>query len=333
MAWRFAAVFCLIVQLVPVRGQHVQGVPVLGFVLDESLHRLRPIVGISGAASLGPAFPSDVDLNVVAVSPKQDYVLALLGDTREAHILMAKDAFNATRIEGVLPGADRIVLSPDGSAAVLYSESTAQAQIVSGLPDHPSTSWNMDLSTLPARPGVMAVNDSGSVLLVAQMPSEPASTDDPPPVAVFSLAGNLTYVKLGGPVTAIAFVSGRTDAILAGGSQVVLIGDIAGQANAMDLTGGDTRVSGTIAVAATPDARKVFVASRDTSKVVIFSTGGEAPTTASCPCDLSGLFRLKGTSLYRVTPYTGDPLWMLDVSGANPRVVFVSPARDAGREP
>jgi len=45
-----------------------------------------------------------------------------------------------------------------------------------------------------------------------------------------------------------------------------------------------------------------------------------------------GLFRLSGTATFRLTEPSDGPMWVLDASGADARIVAVPPAAPASRD-
>ncbi|MGH9663420.1 MAG: hypothetical protein ACRD9L_03235, partial [Bryobacteraceae bacterium] len=130
-------------------SQPVSG-PVLGYVLDDSAHRVRPLLGIAGASVAGQPLDAGADLYQAAFSPAHDFILALAGDALTPLLIVPGQP--GVPIKGALSGATQIVLSPQGSSAVLYFKKAATAQILTGLPEAPSVARSVDLSLLPAAP-------------------------------------------------------------------------------------------------------------------------------------------------------------------------------------
>src|SRR5690349_12584905 len=133
MSWRgigFSAAAALLLSTAPVRAQHARLTevrpivgpaaegPVLGFILDRAAQRIRPVLGVPGAAIVGGADEGSSDVSSAVVSPNGDYALALTGARQEAVIWRAGQ--RRARLE-FLPGSpDAVAISPEGSAAAAY---------------------------------------------------------------------------------------------------------------------------------------------------------------------------------------------------------------------
>src|SRR5207247_1882624 len=111
------------------------GAPSLGFLPDSG--RLRPVYGIPSAAMIaGPLDTGPLDTGHrfvdLAVAPRQDYALAIEAESREVFLL--QPGLGVSKIAGVDANPARLVFSPGGSAAALWSSSTNRTQILTGLP-------------------------------------------------------------------------------------------------------------------------------------------------------------------------------------------------------
>ena len=91
------------------------GGPVLGYVPDGG--RIRPVYGIPATGAAGPFLDQNRDYAQIAISPRQDYALAIAADNGEALVIVPGGS--PTHLDGVAPGASRMLTSPRGSAAVL----------------------------------------------------------------------------------------------------------------------------------------------------------------------------------------------------------------------
>src|SRR5260370_510514 len=132
------------------------GGPVLGYVPDHG--RVRTVYGIPATAAVGAALEQDREFARIAISPPQDYALAVAVDSGEA--LVVRPGVPTSQVDGATGGADRIIMSPRGSAAALWFSSTSHLQIVKGLPLSPSVQ-DVDAGFLGAAPGALAVSDDG----------------------------------------------------------------------------------------------------------------------------------------------------------------------------
>lgn len=292
--------------------------PVLGYVLDASRGSVRPIWGIPGASTLGQPFQLGVALRRVEVSARQDYALAVTAAGEVVAIGFAASGDTGVRqVAGAAPGADRIALSPMGRAAALYSRAGNAVQIVTGLPAAPSVTRTVDLSTLPGALAAAAVNDEGALL------------------AAFSERGlallflvkpdeSVQFVTPLGEPAALSFLPNGRDALVADGREntVYLIRDLAGAAAATLVAGEADAISRPVAVETSLEGDRAFVAgSSGTILAVDLATGDR--TALTCRCTPTGLARLNGRAVFRLTEPSADPLWVLDADAPEPALVFV----------
>jgi DNA-binding beta-propeller fold protein YncE len=288
--------------------------PVVGLVMDAS-SRLRPVLGVPGAAYLDQPLSIDASIQVAAISPHQDYGLGLRGDTRDL-VLVREPLGNSTIsvIDGAV-GTGRVILSRTGSAAILLAADGSGFRVLSGLPDAPSVAWQADLSGIANASGSIAVSDDGKAVLVAAADADHVSifliTADAGP-RVLATAG-----QLGG----LAFVAGRTDALIgdAAANQVQIIRDVTGAASVAMIS--DT--SGPLAVASSEDGRTIYIANTNPSGVLMVDSSSGAQQSIACDCTPTGLFPLSRGGVFRLTdPAVGD-LWIFDGGTINPRIVVV----------
>ena len=106
-----AAVFAL--AFFPARAHDVQRIdgPVLGFSVDQTAG-IRQILGLPGAATLGPAVISAEGLDGVTLSPARDYALELLERGRAVVLLKNLRSTAGAAVLEVAPGPARIAISP-----------------------------------------------------------------------------------------------------------------------------------------------------------------------------------------------------------------------------
>jgi hypothetical protein len=67
-------------------AQAVRG-PVLGFVSDAAGTAVRPLIGVAGASGVGDRLALNVGVRRVHISPTQDYVLALLNESKAVALI------------------------------------------------------------------------------------------------------------------------------------------------------------------------------------------------------------------------------------------------------
>jgi len=326
-----AAVFAF--ALFPALAQDVQRIdgPVLGFAVDQAAG-IRPILGLPGAATVGPAVMSATGLEGVTLSPARDYALALLASGRAVVLLQNLRSTAGASVLDVAPNPARFAISPSGDAAVLYYADTSRVQVLAGLPESPSVSWSLELSGVSGRLAALGVSDGGRAVLAA-------SAGEPAPVwlATQDAGQRLLYTAAGSP--SVAFLVGSQDAAIADGAAgaVVFVRDPAGQPQVTQIGGPSEGVSHPVAIAAAQDNSRIFVANAEPAGVVSLSLTGEGPATQPCACTLTGLERMAGGSVFRLNEPGGGPVWLLDAAAAPMRVVFVPEQmrvlRDTGRTP
>lgn len=311
-------------------GQRIDG-PVLGFSVDQAAG-IRPILGLPGAATLGPPVISAAGLEGVTLSPARDYALALLTSGRGVVLLKNLRAAAGATVLDVAPGPARIAISPSGDAVVLYYAEAGRVVVLAGLPDSPSVSWRLELSGRSGRVAALAVSDGGSAVLVA-------SAGEPSSVWLVTQDAGQRFLYTATSSASVAFLVGSQDAAIADGaaSAVVLVRDAAGQPQVTRIGGQAEGVSQPLAIAAAQDNSRIFVANARPAGVVSLSLTGGDPATRSCDCTPTGLERMAGGSVFRLNEPGGGPIWLLDAAGALMRVVFVPEQvhllRDTGGTP
>jgi len=308
--------FALISLMFPalVGAATIQG-PELGFVFDSAKGELRPILGIPGAAVLGQPLALGVEVRRVAISPLEDYVLAVGGEHNQAMVFAVGHAtLTPVMVQGADRGADQIVISPGGKAGALYYEAGNRIEVVTGLPAAPKVSSELHLSagqTLTA----IAVGDDGHTVL--------AAADD----RVFQAAagGEIPLLAELGHVTAITIpAAGMVLIADSGRNQIHRIRGIGAGIESDVIAGTKEGIATPVAVAVSHDGSRAFVANAKSGTVSIIDLKAEtAARTIACACPLTGLDRLTGNDTFRLTEFSSRPIWMLDAGGTEPRVLFV----------
>ena len=298
----------------------IQG-PVLGYTFDPSRGALHPIRGILGSSYVADPMSLGFSVRVAAVSPRHNYVLAVDNVSGEVKVVdVAVFPVVATPIPGA-DAADRIVLSPRGDAAALYSRGRRTIQFISGLPTNPSVAGSVDLSSLDGVITAFAISDDGEVSLVATSGRSGGSVytlksgQDPRPIITVSR------------VLALAFVERSHDAVIADHdkSEVLLVEQVDGNAQPVSLASGNDGIVRPNAIVATADGERALVASSDSRRVAFVPLGGGPTEFVSCRCKPTTLTRLNGNSIFQLTSESGQPLFVLDASRAEARILFVPP--------
>jgi len=302
------------------------GRPLLGLAPDAPAGALRLIWGIPGSAVIGDSIFTVAPLALPAISPQQDFVLAL--DTGSGDVVLVRNLAGTAAIRRVpeaLSVPDQIVLSSRGRTAAVYSSDRRRLQFLTGLPAAPTVDWEIDLPGRPT-PSALAVSDDGRTAVLGFAGGGIGW------VTVLAEATERFSFAAGQP-SAAAFLHRRPDAVLTDRlyKRVYLIEDAAGAARVRTLADERDGISDPIAVAISGDDSRVFVANAATGTIAIIDLRGGPPTAIPCGCVPAGLHRLRGNEVFRLTDPVPGPLWVLDAGAAAPRIVSVP--RERGEKP
>ena len=291
--------------------QPVSG-PVLGFVADR-LSGVRPILGIPGAATLGSPVLSNSGFRSIVFS--RDYALAAAGGGPVVLLRNLQSTVSAVELQAPA-GAGRMALSPSGDAAVLYYPQTQSVAVLTGLPQSPAVSWNLEAQSLAPGLAALAVSDGGGAVLIA-------TAGEPSSVWLLAPDGGSRFLSYVTAAPSLAFLAGNHDVLIADGtlSTVALVRDAAGQAQLTQIGGPAEGVSHPVAVAA--GKGRVLVANAEPTGIVSLSLEGEPPLAIPCQCRVTGLEPLADGSTFRLSDPGAGPIWLLDAAGSPPRIVFV----------
>lgn len=308
-------------------GSSIEG-PVLGYVFNSVHRTIHPIQGITGAAQVGPALVSEVSFATVAVSPTHTFALGVEAGSGSAYYVeLTPAAAKATTLGSINDGADRIVISPSGTAAIFYDRANREAQVVSGLPGDRKVRGPVALDSVPGVISALAVNDAGDAILIGVSEEEGGS------------------VYLGGPsrdprsltnmgrVSSVAFLPDSNDAAVADydRNEVILLTDVAGGGGSTVIGGERDGVMQPAVVAASADGASILVVSSQRGGITRLSTSGGLPNSLDCDCRPSNLMPLVGNAVFVVTETSASPLLVYDgdreLNGQPaPRIWFVPPS-------
>ena len=303
-------------------GQGVRG-PVMGYVFDENSRLLRPINGIPGAAHVAAAVVLDFSPAVVAVSPNQDFALAVDAEGRLRLVDLTAPASVSTVVEAAIAGADRIFISPSGMAAAIYDRGAGIVQVIDGLPAAASAAETFAVGSLPGVLTALAVSDNGAVL---------AAAAERTGGSLYALVAGRDPARIGTVrrVLGLSFAPRTDDAVAADydASEVLLIrgvttiGQISVIASAND---GVSKPS--FAAVAADGATAVAVVPSGVARVPL---NGGSPELLDCACKPTTLSPLAGGAAFRLTEAVGAPIHLVEVTGET-RMLFVPAAADAAQ--
>lgn len=285
--------------------------PVAGYVFDNSVRELRPVLGLPGASLLGGPMKWRYRVDQAFVAPKLD---TAVGVTPEGafRLFRIRDGVVTEITVGGLTPADssaRVVFSPSGASVALYAGS--HVQLVTGLPDAPVVGGIIDL-TGGGNPDALAVSDDARTLLVSANNS----------IRFFESYADMGKLMDTAPGALVAFASGGHDAaVVDSGAGVVLYRDLTGAGASQVIAPPDEGNTVFSALAFSTDGKSLFLASSAAQTVTQLDLSAGARNRIPCSCSPTILARMG--SVFRLTELAGDPLWLLDAPESAPRVVFV----------
>ncbi len=290
--------------------------PLSGFAFDQSAHALRRIQGIPGAALVGAPVEFGFAVSAAYVAPRLDSAFVLDGDG-QAHLFRLTAEAPLERAVDLLGAPHRVVFSPSGSAAALYSPGSVQ--VIKGLPDAPVVAATMSLRGNSSRgnprprrtlPGMLAISDDGAYVLYA--------ADGP--MELMGVAGDGRQIMARAAGALAAFAPGSHDAAIIHGGKLTLFQDIAGAATERAFSG----MAAPSAVAFSPDSQKLFVASATGRAVTTIQLATGDRSALACDCAPAILVPMG--SVFRLTELGSEPLWLLDTASERGLVFVPAPA-------
>jgi DNA-binding beta-propeller fold protein YncE len=305
-----------------VAGTLIDG-PRLGVVFDSAQKALRPILGIPGAATLGQPVGGGLGLRKIAIS--QSFVLATQGEHNQVVVLsLTQTPLTAVVVPGADRGPDELVLSAGGQAAVLYYKKERNLiQVLSGLPASPKVSAELYLSAGQS-PSALAVSDDGKTVL-AGAGSKVVLVTGTGEVPVFSELGSVAAIT--SPVAGTAFIADG------GHNQIYRVRGLGGNMETDVVAGSKQGISSPVAVAVSHDGSRAFVANSKSETISIIELEGQVSVTKiACGCTPTGLSLLSGGDVFRLTEPSSRPMWVMDASAREARVLFVPPDLAGGSQ-
>jgi hypothetical protein len=142
--------------------------PVAGYAVESSGPELRAIYGVPGSYRFSDPLPLPDGVTRIHMAPGQDFALVERGNAGLGILFLSGGTVDrVAAVDGALAAVDWVAFSPAAGSAVLFSLSANRMQVLSGLPDTPRVTMDLDASTLPELPLTGAVSDDGQMLLVA----------------------------------------------------------------------------------------------------------------------------------------------------------------------
>jgi hypothetical protein len=287
----------------------------LGFLHDASAGRVLPIMGVPGAAGMGVPIASRMRFQAVVATP--GYMLAADSGSR-LFLFRGRIPADPVKVEGVTVRADAILASPNGVVAMLVDGVRRSAQPITGLPDDPVAGRQIDLASLPEPFRILAIDDTGSDLLVSAGVGETKAL-------VVVRAGAVRMLLPNVDVAAASFFHGSSAAAVADrrSGAVLHLLDVWSSGAVIALSRGQDGLSQPAALAVAADNRRVFVVDGSSGTVTAFPLEGGAPASFECGCPAARLEPLRGNAVFRLTDAVEGLIWVFDGDGTEGRFVFI----------
>jgi DNA-binding beta-propeller fold protein YncE len=303
------------------------GGPVLGFLPDQNGTVIRPIMGIPGASIPGQPLSLSDDIVGAAISPRQNYAIASRStDAQVVVIDFAAEPPVVTAVIGASSCAGLLAISPTGSAAAVYDSASGTVEVIGGLPNNAAVVAAFDISSISSATVTrLAISDDGTLVL--------AKVSDGQDAGLWVLSSNGPWrISLDSP-SAATFFPDRHDAVVTDDSTrtAYLLMDIDHAASQIPLASAGDGIESFSNAAVAEDGQRVFLA--DTGSGVITAVDMQTQTSIliSCQCRPTGLYRLSGNSVFRLTEPSDGPMMLLDASSGDPRIGIIPPPISVAR--
>jgi hypothetical protein len=296
------------------------GVPSLGWVFDRPSASVRPILGTLGAAMLGPAIDAGFPIASAIINSQRGFAIAVSGEDHRVRVVrLGTSASAPALVDGAEVSPDRMILSPAGSAAMLYSVKPGRIQVVTGLPDAPVISREISTSGLVGAVMELAISDDGQRSLLVVEHGGASS------LWMVEENTGLYSIPLSGSPAVIGFRPNDRDAVVV--TRAGTLYRIDGPStNAYGAIPGDGTAT-PVGIQLSRDGKHTYIAYSNGSIFDVDSSTGSVSTT-SCGCRATGLDAVNSlAATFRINEPSTSPLLLVNVSDDVPRVWFVPPDR------
>jgi hypothetical protein len=293
------------------------GGPLLGLVPEGS--QIRPLYGLPAAGAIGAALSTGRAFSHVAVSPQQNFAVAVAADTGQLLIVTPGAGVTPLSVTETNPSA--LIASPHGTAAAAWFPLSGHLIALSGLPDSPQVRV-IDASFLNASPLSIAMSDDGTWAAGLWGAG----------VYAFGPSGQVIPLQTDPGVTAIAFFHNSSTLALATANRATSIA-----------LGGSMTTSLLYDYSAQPLTPRAIALSFDNKITAIADVAGTVLTIQSgtatalhCGCAPEGLYGMGG-ALFRLngmgaTRHASGELKLFDAAAGAVWIVPPALALAGGRQ-
>jgi hypothetical protein len=132
-------------------------------------------------------------------------------------------------------------------------------------------------------------------------------------------------VSVVGQASAISFLGHTRDALIADrrNHEILLLRDVTGKVQRLTLARESDGILGPVAVQISDDNQQILIANSESSTISVLQLDTGLIRHVPCGTAPSGLHRLGGSSVFRLTDFSEEPLLLLDAGTGEPRPLFV----------
>jgi hypothetical protein len=294
--------------------------PQSGFVWDASLQAIRPVQGLPGAWTLGPALDLGFPVLGARFAPQNNFALVLSDNGVAIVSGLSAGKLTVVPVERALI-ADLVMLNGTGTDALLYSKSQRSVQWLRGLPAHPTVAGAISLADVSGDVTALAVNGSGDLSLIGL-----ASDANSGSLYKVQLRGDLSFV---GNIHAasIVFAANDRDAYLtdSAAGDLVLETDGQGLSVLADGSAGLQHPGALQMVGAT-----LLIGDATASNLTCFDITHGITSAGTLPAPATQFVTFGTDGLIQLNPVGTGPVYLLDGGSLNngscaPAVLFIPP--------
>jgi hypothetical protein len=296
--------------------------PILGYVLDNELHAIRPIVGILGNSRIGAPIDLGLPVHDAAFLADQKHAIVVTPQAAEALVVDLEEPSRAVSIAGSTSSISMIRASADGKSAALYAPQRNQLLVVSGMPGTPAVSRTIDVSRDDAALKRFAISNDGTSALLAFRGVEADM------LYSWDSTTGLRFVTGASRISDIAFIGADAVVTDAGADQVFLIRGVRDQASPMLIADAKDGIKEPAAVSISI-RNEIYIGSADT--VLVMDANGHLLRRAGCGCTVTTMVPLRDAAI-RLTDQLDLPVLVLDGRTDPERVLFIPALSSEMRE-
>jgi hypothetical protein len=297
------------------------GGPLIGYFFDTGTRQIMALTGIPGAALARPAVPG-LQSNQALVASDGSFAIVAMPDSGtlgHTHPMDLSPAISA--IEGSMRSFEKGALSPNGASAIVYGSSCECAQILSGIRTGPKVARTVPVPA-SAKVSALAVTDDGSVFAISTGPDTDATT-----VSIYFNNQDLPAMELPIAASSLVFTEDGNNLAIAETARkaVSLLSNVTGSAELIELAAERDGIKNPVAVQFA--FSKLLVADPEAGAHLIDLVTREF-RTIECACKPEMLERTGVRSIFRITQSASGAVWILQLSDALPRTMFVPLAEE-----